>query len=314
MLTLYPAISPYAEHKLKVDEIHTIHVEECGSPDGLPVLFLHGGPGIGCDADHRRFFDPNRYRIILFDQRGCGRSTPHAELRSNTIQDLCKDMEQIRDYCNVDKWLLFGGSWGSTLALYYAQHHPVKVLGMILRGIFLCRKSDLDWFYKEGGVSRIFPEHWERFIAEIPANKRNNILKAYHNILTGNYEISCMAAAKAWAHWEAVCATLDPNHRLEQRFDDVHLALTMAKIEAHYFINNAFLGANGVLTKPALLANIPGTIIHGRYDMICPLDNAYTLSKAWPQADLDIIRNAGHSSSEAGITDALISATNNFSC
>lgn len=311
MLTLYPAITPYTEYKLKVDDIHTLHVEECGIPDGIPVLFLHGGPGAGCNPDHRRFFDPKRYRIILFDQRGCGKSTPHAELKNNTILDLSNDMELLREHCNIEQWVLFGGSWGTTLALYYAQRHSIRVSAMILRGVFLLRKEDLTWFYQDG-ASKVYPEYWDQFIAHLPVDKRSNILHGYHEILTGTDDVARMAAAKAWSRWEAACATLDLNQHLEEQMTQAHIALSLARIETHYFINNSHISDAGVLTKPANIANIPGVIVHGRYDMVCPADNAYALSKAWPRADLEIIRNAGHSSGEPGIVDALVAATNRF--
>lgn len=311
MLTLYPPISPYSEYKITVDDVHTLHVEECGTPNGVPVIFLHGGPGAGCSTEHRRFFDPSVYRIILFDQRGCGRSTPHACLENNTIQELVKDMELIREYCKVDKWLLFGGSWGSTLALYYAQLHPQRVSAMILRGIFLCRSKDINWFYQEG-ASRVYPEEWKDFISHVSENKRDNIVQGYYELLTGDDDVARMSAAKAWSRWEAVCSTLDPNPHVVEFMTEPHIALGMAIVESYYFINKIFLKNEKLLSQVEKLHDIPGVIVHGRYDMVCPVDNAYELSRLWPQAKLEVIRDAGHSAFEPGIVDALIHATNSF--
>lgn len=311
MLTLYPSIKPYAEHVLDVDDIHTIFVEECGNPEGVPVLFLHGGPGSGCDPDHRRFFDPQKYRIILFDQRGCGRSKPHMELTNNTTSDLVSDMETIRKHLKVDKWVLFGGSWGGTLALIYAQSHPTNVLGLILRGVFLGRKKDLDWLYKAGcGAPRMFPEHWEEFLEHIPNNKQHDVISAYHEILIGDNEVQAMAAAKAWALWEAELTTLEINPKNEERFTSPQIAHTLAAIETHYFCNSCFIEENQIIDDMATIENIPGIIIHARYDMVCALDNAYDLHKKWPTSKLEIIRRAGHHALEPAITTELVRATN----
>jgi proline iminopeptidase len=308
MQTLYPDIAPYQQHELKVDEIHTLYVEECGEPDGIPVLFVHGGPGSGCSKRDRRFFDPERYRIILFDQRGAGRSAPHAELRNNTTPRLIEDMEAIRQYLGVDQWVLFGGSWGAALSLLYAQSHAERVLGLILRGVFLCRPQDLRWFYQEG-ASRVFPDFWEDFVSPIPVHERESIIAAYYKRLTGANELAKMAAAKAWATWEGRCATLKANHDVVDGFSAPHTALSLARIEAHYFINNSFIGPNQILDNAHRLEDIPGIIIHGRYDMVCPLDNALALHRAWADSDLHIIRDAGHSSEEQSIVDALVKAT-----
>lgn len=308
MLLLYPEIKPYATCQIAVDAPHVIHVEECGNPGGIPVLFVHGGPGAGCEAYNRRFFDPDLYRIILFDQRGAGRSQPHAELEGNTTQALVQDMETIREQLGVEQWVVFGGSWGSTLGLIYAEAHPTRVLGLILRGIFLCRAQDLQWFYQEG-ASRIFPEYWEDYLAPIPEAERDDLLHAYHRRLTGQNELARMSAAKAWSLWEARCATLRPNQGVEEHFSDPHIALALARIEAHYFVNGIFLEENQILEQASRLAGIPGTIIHGRYDMICPADNALALDRAWPDAELRIVRDAGHSTTEPGIIDALVRAT-----
>lgn len=312
MLTLYPPIKPYAEHNLQVDDIHTIYVEECGEPTGIPVLFLHGGPGAGCDPNHRRFFDPARYRIILFDQRGCGRSTPHICLEKNTTQDLLADMEKIRESLGIVRWMLFGGSWGATLALLYAQMYPQNVIAMILRGVFLGRKKDLDWLFKEGGVSRCFPEFWQDFIEHVPADKRGDLIKGYYDLLHGADELRQMSVAKSWGLWEAECSTLEVNPDNEKRFTNAHFATGIATIETHYFINNLFITENQILNNIKKIEHIPAIIVHGRYDMVCPLDNSYALNSLWPKSKLEIIRHAGHAASEPAITDALIAATNSF--
>lgn len=311
MRTLYPAIKPYAIRHLQVDDIHEIYIEECGSQDGIPVLFVHGGPGAGCTERDRRFFDPEKYRIILFDQRGCGRSKPHAELEQNNTALLIEDVELIRTTLGVDKWLVFGGSWGSTLSLLYAQAHPKQVSGLVVRGIFLSRKQDLDWLYKDG-ASRVFPDHWAHFLELIPESERGNLLEAYYHRLFGDNELARMNAAKHWSLWEGNTATLRPNHELVDHFADPHLALSLSRIECHYFRNNSFIKPNQIIEKMNLISAIPGVIVHGRYDMICPLDNAQALADHWPEADLQIIRDAGHASCEPGIVDALVRATDDF--
>ncbi len=308
MQTLYPEIKPYARHELAVEEPHVLYVDESGSPDGLPVLFVHGGPGGGCDALSRRFFDPTLYRIITFDQRGCGRSTPHASLENNTTAHLIADMQRIREHLGIDKWVLFGGSWGSTLSLAYAQSYPEHVHALILRGIFLCRPQDLAWFYQEG-ASRLFPDYWQDFLSPIPLEERDDLMQAFYRRLTGNDQIAQMHAAKAWSCWEGRTATLRPNHNVVERFADAHRALSMARIECHYFVNQAFLDPDQLLRDMPKIAHLPGIIVHGRYDAICPLDNAWALHQAWPNSELQIIRDAGHSAAELGITDALIRAT-----
>jgi proline iminopeptidase len=309
MQVLFPDIRPNAEHHLKVVDLHTLYIEECGNPEGIPVLFVHGGPGAGCGKYDRRFFDPDQYRIVLFDQRGAGRSTPHAELEANTTADLVKDMEAIRTHLGIEKWVLFGGSWGSTLSLVYAETHPDKVLGMILRGIFLCREKDLHWFY-QAGADRIFPDYWKDYCAAIPEEEHGDFIQAYYKRLTSANEIAKMSAAKAWSIWEGRCATLRPNPDVVHIFSDPHMALSLARIEAHYFVNNAFMEPDQIIKNADRLAGIPGIIIHGRYDMVCPLDNATELHDAWPDAQLHIIRDAGHSSHEPSIVDALVKATN----
>jgi proline iminopeptidase len=308
MYTLLPDIKPYATHHLAVDPPHQLYVEESGIPYGLPVLFVHGGPGAGCQPKNRCFFDPETWRIILFDQRGAGRSTPHAELAGNDTAALVRDMERIRTLLGIDRWVLFGGSWGSTLSLAYAQTHPDRVLSMILRGIFLCRRQDLLWFYQDG-ASRVFPDHWHDYVEHIPESERHDFMGAYYRRLTGSNEIARMAAAKAWSLWEAQCATLRPNQDVIEHFSDPHTALSLARIEAHYFVNDAFLAEGQLIANAARMRNIPGYIVHGRYDMVCPVDNAFALHAAWPTAQLQIVREAGHSAAEPGITDALIRAT-----
>jgi proline iminopeptidase len=308
MLSLYPDIKPYVKHTLAVDHPHQLYVEECGNPHGLPVLFVHGGPGAGCQPFHRRFFDPGIYRIILFDQRGCGLSTPHAELEGNNTQALVSDMEKIREHLGIDRWVLFGGSWGSTLSLVYAETHPERVLGLILRGIFLCRQREIDWFYQEG-ANRIFPDYWQDFLRPIPAQEHGDLLHAYYRILTGTDEILRMAAAKAWSIWEGRTLTLLDHDAVLEHFSHPSTALSLARIECHYFVHNSFLEPNQILRDVKRLTNIPGVIVQGRYDIVCPMESAWDLHKAWPQAEFKIIPDAGHAASEEGIVDALVRAT-----
>ncbi len=293
-----------------LDGLHEMYLEECGDPDGIPVLYLHGGPGIGCTKQGRTFFDPDRYRIILYDQRGAGRATPHAELRDNTTQHLLADIERVRQRLGIDRWLLFGGSWGSTLALLYAQQYPQHVSGLILRGIFLCRQRDLDWMYRDGGMNRFYPDYWEDFLQPLQHHpQKDDPVAAYYDILTGDNEVAKMAAAKAWSLWEARCATLHPSHDIMEQFTDIHNAMAIARIEAHYFVHCAFIGENEILANAGKLRGIPGIIVHGRYDMLCPLDGAVALHHAWPDAELHIVREAGHAAAEPGIADALVRAT-----
>ncbi|MBI3773692.1 MAG: prolyl aminopeptidase [Gammaproteobacteria bacterium] len=309
MLTLFPETVPYATHHFDVEAPHRLYVEECGNPKGLPVVFLHGGPGAGCEEYHRRFFDTERYRIVLFDQRGCGRSGPHAELKNNTTQALVADIELIRERLGIDKWVIFGGSWGSTLALVYAETYPERVLGLVLRGIFLCRPQEIHWFYQEG-ASRIFPDYWEDYLKPIPENERGDLLHAFYRRLTSDNEIERMSAAKAWSIWEGRCATLRPSRAVRDHFGEPFTAMSLARIECHYFVNDSFLKPNQILNDAYRLKGIPGVIVHGRYDVVCPVENAWDLHKAWPDADLKIIGDAGHSATEPGIIDALVQATN----
>jgi len=308
---LFPAIKPLQTLHLQVSSEHELYVEECGNPQGVPVVFLHGGPGGSCEPAHRRYFDPERYRIILFDQRGCGKSRPHASLENNTTQDLIDDLEKIRERFSIDKWVVFGGSWGSTLGLAYAQAHPDRVLGLIVRGIFLCRQQDIDWFY-QGGTARLFPDAWQDFLAPIPENEREHMVQAYYQRLTSDNEIERMAAAKAWSVWEGSTATLQADKSVLCYFSDPHIALSIARIECHYFINNSFMRENQLLEEAYKLKDIPGFIVHGRYDVICPIDQAFALHERWPNAQLKIIGDAGHAVSETGISKALIDSTNSM--
>lgn len=308
MKTLYPEIKPYKTHQVEVAAPHVLYVEESGNPDGIAVCFVHGGPGAGCENYHRRFFDPNVYRIILFDQRGAGRSTPHAELEGNTTQDLVADMESIREKLGINRWVLFGGSWGSTLSLVYAETYVDRVMALIVRGIFLCREKEINWFYQHG-ADRIFPDYWQDFIAPIPEGERNNLLAAYSRRLTGKNEIAQMQAAKAWSIWEGRTATLSQNKNVIDHFGNPHTALSLARIENHYFMNNSFLEDNQILNNADQLLNIPGVIVQGRYDLICPMESAWELHQAWPKAELKIITDAGHSATEPGTVDALVTAT-----
>jgi len=308
MRTLYPQIRPNTSTMLSVGDGHRLYVEECGKPDGLPVLFVHGGPGGGCRETDRCFFDPEKYRIILFDQRGCGRSTPHSSLEANTTGHLIADIELLRTHLGIDKWVVFGGSWGSTLALLYTQTHPETVLGLILRGIFLCRPRDIQWFY-QSGASYIFPDYWKDFVGQIAPKDRGDMVAAYYRQLTSDNELERMGAAKAWSLWEGRCATLNPNPATVNHFSSPRFALALARIEAHYFINQCFVRPNQILENAAKLADIPGVIVHGRYDIVCPVEQAVALADVWPKAELEIIRDAGHASSEPGITDALVKAT-----
>lgn len=313
MQILYPPIKTYAQHTLAVEEPHVLYIEESGNPDGLPVLIVHGGPGSGSKDFHRCFFDPEKYRIILFDQRGAGKSTPHAELKNNHTQALLQDMEAIRQYLTIERWMLFGESWGSTLSLLYAQQYPQSVIGLILHGTFLARPQDIHWAYQEG-ASEIFPDYWEEFIQIIPDKERQikkslSLIAAYHRRLTGQDELARMAAAKNWSLWQARCSTLQPRSNVMEHFADVHLAASLACIETHYLLNHCFIEKNAILQQMDIIKHIPSFIIHGRYDMICPLRSAWELHKAWPSSELYVIRDAGHSILEPSIVDAIIMAT-----
>lgn len=308
---LYPPIEPYATRRISVDGTHVLYLEECGNPDGIPAVFLHGGPGAGFEPGHRRFFDPTRYRIILFDQRGSGRSTPHAELAQNTTWHLVADIERIREELGIERWLVFGGSWGSTLALAYAQARPERVAALVVRGVFMCRDQEIRWFYQEG-ANWAFPDLWQDFLAPIPEAERDDLLRAYHRRLTGDDEIARMAAAKAWSIWEGRTITLLPNPDVQALFAEPHLALSLARIECHYFVNQAFLEPDQLLRNARRIAGIPGVIVQGRYDLICPVRSAWDLHQVWPEAELTIIPDAGHAAFEPGIRSALVEATDRF--
>lgn len=307
----YPPIEPYATHRLAVDPPHILYVEECGSPGGVPALFLHGGPGAGCDPYHRCLFDPGRYRIVLFDQRGCGRSTPHAALEGNSTPHLVADMERLREHLGIGRWLVFGGSWGSTLALAYAEAHPERVLGLVVRGIFLCRDEEIRWFYQEG-ANWVFPDYWEDFLAPIPPEERHDLVGAYYRRLTGTDEPRRWQAARAWSLWEGRTLSLLPNPALVDAFSEPARAMSIARIECHYFRHHAFLRPNQLLADAGRLAGIPGIIVQGRYDLICPLRSAWELHQGWPGSELAVIPDAGHAVSEPGIQRALVAATDRF--
>ncbi|WP_370173444.1 prolyl aminopeptidase [Sphingobium abikonense] len=311
MRILYPPIEPYASGHLDVGDGHHVYWERCGTPGAKPAVFLHGGPGGGFSPDHRRLFDPARYDLLLFDQRGCGRSTPHASLDANSTWHLVADTERLRAMAGVDRWLVFGGSWGSTLALAYAQTHPARVSELVLRGIFTIRQAEIDWYYQEG-ASRIYPDKWERFIAPVPEAERGAIVAAYRRLLTGDDPATRIAAARAWSVWEGETVRLLPDPALSAVHDADDFALAFARIENHYFVHRGWLDEGQLIANAALLADIPGVIIHGRYDMACPAETAWALHKAWPQARFELIEGAGHAYNEPGILDALIRATDEF--
>lgn len=308
----FPEIEPFKSEFLKVSDIHTIHVEQCGNPQGRPILFLHGGPGGGVSPSHRRFFDPKFYRIILFDQRGSGKSTPAAELKENTTWDLVSDIEKIRAHLHIKDWIVFGGSWGSTLALAYAIKHAKHVKGLILRGIFLTRPSEIKWFYQEG-ASQIFPDAWEKYFNYIPSDERHDFVTAYYKRLTSDDANVRLQAARIWSQWEAATSRLYVDPKSIEEFEEPQLALQFARIECHYFINHSFFETDNYLIENISKINhIPATIIQGRYDVVCPMRSAWDLHRAWPEASLNIIADAGHSAGEPAITSALIAATEAF--
>ena len=309
---LYPETKPYNSGRLKVSDLHEIYFEECGNPSGVPALMVHGGPGGGSNPTMRRYHDPEHYRIILFDQRGCGRSTPHAELKENTTWDLVADMELLRDHLNIERWQLLGGSWGSTLALAYAQTHPDRVLELVLRGIFTLRRSEIEWFYQEG-CSWIHPDAFEAYLAPIPEDERHNMISAYHKRLTGDDPEARLEAARAWSVWEGTTLSLLPNESRVKHFANDGYALAFARIECHYFVNRGFMDKDDQLIANAhLLQDIPGVIVHGRYDAVTPLKSAWELAKAWPKCELKIVPDAGHAMSEPGNVHELVSATRKF--
>jgi len=307
---LFPEIEPRASGMLRLDAIHSMYWEECGRRDGIPVVFLHGGPGAGSTPKHRRFFDPDAYRVIVYDQRGAGRSKPLGELRDNTTPLLVADLEILRRHLGVERWLVFGGSWGSTLAIAYAQVHPERCLGLVLRGIFLCRRSEIEWFLY--GLRSVFPEPWEKFSGFLPSAERGDLLANYHRRLVDPDPAVHMPAARAWSVYEGSCSTLFPSPETVAYFAGDVVALGLARIEAHYFINDIFLAQDSLLANAGRLRDIPGAIVQGRYDMVCPLVSAHELHLAWPQADYRVVPDAGHSAWEPGILGALVEATERF--
>lgn len=306
MLRLFPSIRPYATHLLPVQAPYTIYVEESGSPDGIPVLVAHGGPGAGSYPNQRRYFDPNVYRIILFDQRGCGKSTPLGSIKNNNTQAIIDDMEAIRAYLNIDQWVLFGGSWGATLSLLYAQAHPERVCALILRSVLLANENDRRWFFQEGGASRIYPHYWEDFAGILPPSKRNNLLQAYYERFNDDNELVQMKSAKTWSLWHRRCATINPLPSANA-YDAGTMRLS--RLECYYFINHCFIEENQIINNIAKIKHLPSIIVHGRYDMITPVDNSYLLKRSWNNAELDIVRDAGHASSEPALMDAIVKAT-----
>ena len=307
---LYPPLEPYRASRLALDRIHTMYWEESGNPHGVPVVFLHGGPGAGSAPNHRRFFDPARYRIVIFDQRGAGRSTPLGEVRENTTPLLISDIERLRQHLGIGKWVVFGGSWGSTLALAYGEAHPERCLAFVLRGIFLCRQSEIDWFLY--GLRHIFPEAWQKFSGLIPPPERNDLLTAYVIRLMDPDPAVHMPAARAWGVYEGSCSTLLPSPDTVAHFANDIVALGLARMEAHYFKHNIFLPPNALLDNVGKLRHLPAVIVQGRYDAVCPLVSAHDLHQAWPEAEYVIVHDAGHSAWEPGISAELVKATEKF--
>lgn len=310
--TLYPEIETYRTGMLRVSPVHELYYEESGNPRGKPVVFVHGGPGGGTEPKQRRFFDPAAYRIVLFDQRGCGKSTPHANLEDNTTWHLVADMERLREHLGIEKWQVFGGSWGSTLALAYAEAHPLRVTELVLRGIFLLRRSEIEWFYQRG-ASALFADAWEDYLAPIPEAERGDLLAAYHRRLTSDDAATRQQAARAWSVWEGSTSCLHPNPELIARTAGDAFALAFARIECHYFVNKGFFEKETqLLDNVGAIRNIPAVIVQGRYDVVCPMESAWALHRAWPEADLKIVGDAGHAASEPGIVHELVSATDAF--
>jgi len=311
MRDLYPPFPATDSGMLDVGDGHKIYWERAGKKGGIPAVYLHGGPGAGCNSDSRRFFDPSKYDVLLFDQRGCGRSTPHASIENNTTWHLVSDIEKLRALMGVEKWLVFGGSWGSSLALAYAETHPAHVSALVLRGIYLVTKEEIAWFYQKG-VSEMFPDKWERFVAPIPEAERHDMVTAYHKRLTSDDEAVKLEAAKAWTIWEGETITLLPSPGMTAAFSNGHYALAFARLENHYFMHNCWLEEGQLLRDVHKLKGIPAAIVHGRYDMPCPLKNAWALHKAWPESSFHLVEGAGHTASEPGIRDQLIQATDRF--
>ncbi len=307
---LYPPIEPFRSGRLPVDSMHTLYWEECGNPNGVPVLFLHGGPGAGLSPKHRQFFDPAHYRIVLFDQRGAGQSTPLGEFRANTTQLLLADIETLRTLLGIERWLVFGGSWGSTLALAYGQAHPERCTGFVLRGIFLCTPAEIDWFMN--GIKWFFPEEHARFVAAIAPNERGDLLGAYAKRLFSDDPASNASAARTWSRYEGACLHLLPHPEVEQQFASEAVGLGVGRLEAHYFLHQAFLGEDQLIRNVYRIAHLPAVIIQGRYDVVCPPASAFRLKEAWPSAAFHIIADAGHAAFEPGIAAALVAATDAF--
>jgi proline iminopeptidase len=311
---LYPALRPFHKGYLRVSKLHELYYEQSGNPKGKPVVFLHGGPGGATDPAMRRFFDPKGYHIVLFDQRGCGASRPHAELHENTTWDLVADIETLRAHLQLERWMVFGGSWGSTLGLAYAQSHPERVTELVLRGIFLLRRSELEWFYQDPlGAASIFPDLWEKYLAPIPPAERGDLMQAYYRRLISEDRATRATAARAWSTWEGATSFLHTNASYVAKFDDPDYAAAFARIEAHYFVNRGFLDSDDQLLRDvARIRHIPAVIVQGRYDMVCPMRSAWDLHRAWPEAQLRVVGDAGHSAFEAGITRELVAATDRF--
>ncbi len=313
MKQLYPEIEPYNQFDLKVSDLHTIHVEESGNINGKPVIFLHGGPGGGIEPVYRQYFDPEKWRIIVFDQRGCGQSTPHAELQENTTWDLIADIEKIRQYLEIDKWVVFGGSWGSTLSLSYAITHPDRCKALVLRGIFMIRKKEINWFYQDG-TSNIYPDAWEHYLRPIPEDERHDLVAAYYKRLTSNDDSVRIEAAKAWSIWEASTSKLIQSEESIHAFEDAKVAEAFARIECHYFTNRGFFDTDEwLLENVDKIRHIPTVIVQGRYDVVCPMISAWELHRAFPEADFEIVQDAGHSMTEKGIAAKLVEYTDKFS-
>jgi len=311
-LSLYPPIEPFSTGSLKVSDLHQIYYEVSGNPNGVPAVVCHGGPGGGSTPSMRRYFDPTKYKIIVFDQRGCGKSTPHAELRENTTWDLVGDIEKLREHLNIDRWLVFGGSWGSTLSLAYAEAHPERVLALVLRGIFTIRREEIDWFYQEG-ASWIFPDAWEDYVKPIPEAERGDFVSAYYKRLTGDDKAAQLAAAKAWSVWEGTTVSLLPSPERVESFGGDAFAIAFARIECHYFINRGFFERDDqLIANVGKIRDIPAVIVQGRYDVCTPMKTAWELHKAWPEAEFVVVQDAGHAASEPGIIHHLVEATNKF--
>jgi proline iminopeptidase len=312
MRELYPPRAAYNEGKLQVSQLHTIHFEESGNPQGKAIVLLHGGPGGGCPPYYRQYFHPEKWRLVMFDQRGCGKSTPHAELRENTTWDLVSDIEKLRQHLDIEKWIVFGGSWGSTLSLAYSQTHPDRCTGLILRGMFMLRQKELHWFYQEG-TSNIFPDTWKEYLKPIPIDERDDLIKAYYKRLTSPDMQVRQEAARAWSIWEASTSKLFLDQHLMQAFGETQFAEAFARIECHYFINKGFLDTEDQLLRNVdRIRHIPGVIVQGRYDVVCPMISAWELHQAWPESEFVVIPDAGHSMSEPGIMSALLEATDRF--